>query len=106
MVLNPPIHTANLVGLDVGDRRAAIQRAEEERAELRRSKIEAQAAPSTTPEERIRVWEDLHGLRLPRNADHKLIRVIARDTALTVRQVNEEQVRRVDASHATIGSDT
>lgn len=100
MALNPLVDIATLAGLDLGDRRAAIQRADQERADLRRSQIEAQAAPATTPQERIRLWEDLHGLRLPRNADHKLVRVIARDTALTPRQVNEEQLRRAGASHS------
>jgi hypothetical protein len=81
-------------GLDANERRAAALRAEQERAELRTSKIEAQASPFTTPQERIRLWEDLHGLRLPVNADHRLVRVIATSTALTVREVQDEQVRR------------
>lgn len=86
--------------MDANDRRAAIQHAEEVRAELRRSKIEAQGAPMSTPAARIRVWEDLHGLQLPRNAGHKLLEVIARDTALTVQDVHEEQLRRVQAVQA------
>lgn len=93
-MLNPFSDSARLAAMDAGDRRAAIQEAEEVRAELRRSKIEAQGSPMSSPAARIRVWEDFHGLQLPRNAGHKLIDVIARDTALTVQDVQEEQVRR------------
>jgi uncharacterized caspase-like protein len=81
-------------GLDANERRAAALRAEQERAELRSSKIEAQASPFATPQERIRLWEDLHGLRLPISADHRLVRVIATSTALSVREVHDEQIRR------------
>ena len=95
-MLNPFSNAA----MDAGDRRAAIEHAEAERAQLRRSKIEAQGSPMTTPAARIRLWEDFHGLQLPRNAGHKLIDVIARDTALTVLDVQEEQLRRGRALQA------
>jgi hypothetical protein len=81
-------------GIDANERRAAALRAEQERADLRHARIEAQSSPFTTPQERIRLWEDLHGLALPRSADHKLVRVIANHTALTVHEVQEEQARR------------
>src|SRR5687768_5162258 len=81
-------------GLDTNERRAAVQRAEQERADERHAKIEAQASPFATPRERIRMWEDLHGLVLPRDTEHKLVRVIANSTALTVSDVQEEQARR------------
>jgi hypothetical protein len=80
------------------DRRAAALRAEQERAALRQSQIEAQSSPSMSAQERIRLWEDLHGLRLPRDANHKLIGIIAGDTALTPQQVRDEQLRRMDTS--------
>lgn len=81
-------------GLDANERRAAALRAEQDRAEQRHAKIEAQASPFATPQERIRLWEELHGLALPRSKDHKLVGVIASNTALTPREVNEEQARR------------
>jgi hypothetical protein len=100
---NPFVDVATLSGLDLDERRAAIQRADEERAELRQSQIQAQASPVATPDERIRRWEDLHGLRLPRDPNHKLIQVIANDTALPVEEVIAEQRRRADASRAKSG---
>ena len=79
---------------DVNERRAAAVRAEEERVQLRASKIEAQSSPFATPQERIRLWESLHGLALPRDPGHRLIRVIATNTGLTVQDVHDEQTRR------------
>lgn len=79
---------------DVNDRRAAIERANAELAALRRSQIEEQSSPLLSAEERVRRWEALHGLRLPVDANHRLVRVIAADTALAVEQIHEEQKRR------------
>ncbi len=81
-------------GLEGSERRAAAIRAEEERAQLRHSRIEAQSSPYATPQERIRLWEELHGLALPRDHDHRLVGVIATHTALTVKDVHDEQTRR------------
>jgi hypothetical protein len=85
------------ISLDIGDRRAAVLREEQERVEMRQSKIDALTSPFAAPHERIRLWEELHGVRLPRAADHSLVRVIAQRTALTVQQIQEEQRRRVTA---------
>ena len=82
------------IGLDGPDRRAAVLRDEQARQEMRQSKIDALTSPFAEPSERIRLWEELHGLRLPRSADHRLVRVIAQRTALTTQQVHEEQRRR------------
>lgn len=76
------------------DRRAAVERANEERAALRLSRIEEQSSPLLSIQERVQRWESLHGLRLPIDPNHKLIRIIALDTALTAEQVRAEQVRR------------
>ena len=78
----------------ISDRRAAVLRADEERAAERHSQIEAQSSVLRTPQERIELWERLHGLKLPLAGTHKLIRLIAVTTALTVEQVHEEQRRR------------
>ncbi len=78
----------------VADRRAQIQREEGERAAEREKQLATQVSPFNTPEERIRIWERLHALTLPRTAGHTLLRVIATQTDLTLAQVQEEQVRR------------
>jgi hypothetical protein len=87
-------------GFDIKDRRAAIERAEQERAAERNSRIEAQSSPLLTPQERVQRWEDLHGVRLPADPNHKLVRVIALDTALAIEQVRDEQTRRRETTLA------
>jgi hypothetical protein len=93
--MTPNIDVATLIGLNAEDRRAIILRAEMERAESRRMLRIAQSAPSAPARERIRIWEELHGLNLPRDSEHKLVRIIARDTALTLDEVRGEQSRRL-----------
>jgi hypothetical protein len=88
------VNSHDSFSIDPSDRRAAILHAEQERAAERRSQIEALSSPDSLPEERIRLWERLHGLNLPRDAEHKLLRIIARDTALTLRDVQDEQLQR------------
>jgi hypothetical protein len=81
---------------NAADFREQVRRAEEERSALRDGELEAQASPVRDPRERIEIWERLHALRLPRAHDHVLVKVIARQTRLTVGQVHEEQRRRAE----------
>jgi hypothetical protein len=77
-----------------GEYRRKIREAEQQRAALRAGELASQVSPTKDAEERIRIWERLHALRLPRSSGHVLVRVIATQTRLTVGQVNEEQRRR------------
>lgn len=74
--------------------RRKVQQAADDRAALRGSELESQASPMKDPGERIGIWERLHELRLPRAPGHELVKVIAKQTRLTVAQVREEQQRR------------
>lgn len=76
------------------EHRLQIQHAAEERAALRSSELAAQISPANDVEERIRIWERLHALRLPKASGHALVTVIATQTHLTVGQVQREQQRR------------
>jgi hypothetical protein len=76
------------------DRRAQIQREQQELAAERQKELLSQTSTLNTPEDRIRIWERLHALSLPVATSHKLVRVIATQTELTVGQVQEEQERR------------
>ena len=78
----------------VADFRLQVQRAEQERAALRESELEAQISPARNPRERIETWERLHALRLPRTSNHLLLTVIAKQTQLTLGEVHDEQLRR------------
>ena len=82
--------------MTTADRRAAVQREEHDRALMRQEQLAAQRSPLNNPQERMRIWERLHSLSLPRAGTHKLVRVIAQQTDLTVQEVQEEQRRRAE----------
>lgn len=93
------IHRSSMSDVQLGalnttDRRAAVQREEAERAAERTERIASQTSPLNSPADRIRIWERLHALALPRSSTHRLIRVIATQTELSVQQVQDEQKRR------------
>jgi hypothetical protein len=71
--------------------RARIALEEAERAQQRRDELAAQCSDQNPPEVRIRIWEKLHGLRLPSDASHPILRVIASATRLTLVEVRDEQ---------------
>lgn len=91
-----------LGALNVADRRAAVQRETQERALERQEQLASQRSPLNSPQERLRIWERLHSLSLPRSRTHKLVRVIAQQTDLTVLEVQEEQRRRAEQSGSVI----
>jgi hypothetical protein len=77
--------------------RRKVQQEFAERAAQRAGELESQVSPIKNPQERIGIWERLHALRLPAAPGHVLVRVIAKQTRLTVGQVHEEQLRRAGA---------
>ncbi|HEU4624339.1 MAG TPA: hypothetical protein VFS52_06225 [Steroidobacteraceae bacterium] len=82
----------------IRDHRARIQMEEREKAERRRLELAEQRSDVNSPEVRIRAWEKVHGLRLPTDANHPILDVIAVATRLTLEQVREEQRARSAAS--------
>src|SRR5262245_21426648 len=86
-----PRPTANEI---VRDHRARIQLEEHEKAERRRLELAEQRSDVNSPEKRIRAWEKVHALRLPTDANHPMLDVIAVATRLTLEQVREEQRTR------------
>jgi alpha-L-fucosidase len=79
----------------MADHRARIAREESERLERKQRELLLQTSELGTPAERIRIWERRHGLMLPRDANHRLVKVVAHQTDLALDQVREEQQRRV-----------
>ena len=77
-----------------GEYRLKVQQQDRERAALRASELASQVSPVRAAEERIRIWERLHGLRLPSTSAHALVRVVATQTRLSVGEVQAEQRRR------------
>ena len=80
--------------------RVAVEAAE--RMEKRRAEQAEQCASSNAPEMRIRVWEKVHGLRLPLDTAHPIVAVVATETHLTVAEVQEEQRARRTARHRDV----
>jgi len=80
---------------DLAERRAQIEHQNQERAAERQQQIALQSSTLSGPEERIRLWEKLHALNLPRSAQHKLLGVIAEQTNLSIQDVLDAQQRRV-----------
>lgn len=89
---------------DVAERRAQIERQQQERALERQQQIALQSSPLSEPEERIRLWEKLHALSLPRSAKHKLLPVIADQTNLSIQQVLDAQQRRAEFAAGSIAA--
>ena len=101
--MNPPRMPYELVAAPPGsaaDHRDKVLRAAEQRAAERDREIESQSSMIKDPRERIEIWERLHALHLPLAPGHVLVRVIAKQTHLTVGQVHEEQQRRAGARTA------
>lgn len=84
----------NLFELSAADRREAARREEAVQSAERQRHLAAQAAPHRNPEQRIKIWEQLHAMWLPREPNHRLVGVIAAQTALTIEQIQAEQRRR------------
>lgn len=93
-----PFRTQSSIGESVADHRARLAREHEEMQQRRSEALAGQVSITNNPSERILIWERLHGLPLPHNPTHKLLRVIAAATDLQVEQVQEVQRQRRLAS--------
>jgi DNA-binding transcriptional regulator YiaG len=98
----PPLPTHLRIGESMTDLRARLAREHEEMQQRRLEALAAQVSVVNTPSERIRIWEQLHGLPLPSNPAHKLLRVIAGATELQLEQVREVQRLRLSAAPGRI----
>jgi hypothetical protein len=76
------------------EHRARVAIEEETRVAKRLAAQAEQCESSTAPEARIRAWEKLHELRLPSDAAHPIISIIALATHLTVAEVWQVQQAR------------
>src|ERR1700674_1306752 len=76
------------------DFRARLVHQQAEAAERRRLDLAEQSSRLKTAEERIRIWERIHEVTLPRDPAHRLVEIIATNTGLTDTDVRDEQQRR------------
>jgi hypothetical protein len=94
MHTKPILDPTNLIRPTAAETRAAAQRMEQERLDARRLALDEQVSIHNGAKERIAIWERLHALRLPAQPTHPLLRVIAMQTQLSLRDVLDEQQRR------------
>ena len=87
-------HALQALASTTEERRAAYELEEKEREAEHRKKLALQVSALHTPHQRICIWEQLHRVHLPLQAGHPLVRVIATQTELSVRQIEVEQERR------------
>jgi hypothetical protein len=76
------------------DFRARLVHQQAEAAERRRMDLAEQSSRLKSAEERIRIWERIHEVTLPRDPAHRLVDIIAANTGLTDGDVRDEQHRR------------
>ena len=79
------------------DYRQRMRLLQAEALERRQEELDAQCSPSKTPTDRIRIWEQLHQLPLPRDPNHRLVAIIARKTDLSLADIHAEQRQRAAA---------
>jgi len=77
------------------DHRARLERAQREASERRTQSIVDQRSPSNTPEARVRAWEKLHQVRLPKDPDHVVLVLVAQQTGMPLAEVQEVQRQRI-----------
>jgi hypothetical protein len=76
------------------DFRARLVHQQAEAAERRRLDLAEQSSRLKTAEERIRIWERIHEVTLPKDPAHRLVDIIAANTGLMSSDIHEEQQRR------------
>jgi len=93
-----PLGTRYRIDESISDYRERLERERKEIQQRRLDALAEQVSVVNIPSERIRIWERLHGLSLPRNPTHKLVVVIAAATDLQLEQVQEVQRLRQGAA--------
>ena len=88
------------------DYRACIAAHQAEVAQRRQQELVEQSASVNSPGSRIRIWERLHQVGLPRSPSHRLVEVIAAQTGLTCEEVRDEQQLRASQIVAAAPSTT
>ena len=91
----------------LADHRERLAFEEKERLRKRTSQFEELRSEVNSVPVRVRAWEKMHGLRLPSDPAHPILRVIASDTGISLACLREEQLaRRVEHATPTKGEHT
>jgi hypothetical protein len=76
------------------DYRARLEREQLDAAERRRQAMMDQSSPDNSHELRVRAWERLHQVRLPRSSEHAVLTIVASQTGLELAEVHAVQRQR------------
>jgi len=76
------------------DHRARAERARLEAEQQRQRALTDQRDPANAPETRVRIWERLHQVRLPKDPAHAILATVARETGLALDVVLDVQRER------------
>jgi hypothetical protein len=79
------------------DHRARMEKEQLEAAERRERALLDQRSPQNTAAQRVRIWEQLHQVRMPSNPQHAILLVIAQQTGLELAEVRTVQKERAAA---------
>jgi hypothetical protein len=77
------------------DHRARIEQFQMEAAARRERALIDQRSPENSPEVRVRIWERLHQVRLPKDPAHPIMARVAEVTGLDLAEVLEVQRLRL-----------
>ena len=76
------------------DHRARMEHAQLEAAERRTRALNDQRSPENSHDARVRAWERMYQVRLPRDPEHNVLLLVARQTGLALSDVHEVQRMR------------
>jgi hypothetical protein len=76
------------------DHRARIERAQLEASERREQSFIDQRSTANSLDARVRAWERLHQVRLPKDPAHSVLRLVAKQTGMTLNDVHDVQRQR------------
>jgi hypothetical protein len=76
------------------DHRARLEHMRLEAEERRRQALVDQRSPDSTHEARVRAWERLHQVRLPRSPGHAVLLIVAQQTGMDLAEVQAVQQQR------------
>ena len=80
------------------DYRGRIKKQAAEALKQRQHDRAEQISESNSPAARIKIWEGLHQIVLPQDSNHRVLRIVAARTGLSIEQIRTEQRERMQSA--------
>jgi hypothetical protein len=97
-----PVLAALQADESIVDYRTRLERHRAEALQCWQKELAEQSSVLNPPSDRIRVWERRHQIGLPRDRAHRLIKLIAENTGLSVEEIYAEQRLRAEALKSAV----